>query len=285
MKQSKNQQKKLIRMIVISLIVVGYVTFVEFRVNYMNQTVCRLSNSIDTTTDIISSLITNILNNTEIVKNIEKNLTNTVDKRLGKQRLDKIKVEKTLQQVNVEIINNTMQTQGSGVSIKYKDKFYILTAGHMAENENDELYLYENNEQICKLEIVKHDFKGDVSSTLNNDLLLLRPINNKIIPRYYVEIIESEPITSTQIYIVGNPMGIEDVLSDGRVIGYKDNFMYYIDHTYFGNSGGGVFTQDGVLVGIVSHMVNLKPMEGAPDYLVHGAVRLNTIIEFLKDVI
>jgi hypothetical protein len=31
-------------------------------------------------------------------------------------------------------------------------------------------------------------------------------------------------------------------------------------------------------------MWNLKPTEDSPDYVINGAVRLNTIKEFLKDI-
>lgn len=206
-----------------------------------------------------------------------------IDARLEKQRLDKIKLEQTLKQIDVMVINKTIDGLGSGVTIKYKDKFYILTAGHMAQSPTDEIYLFENNNKICQLEIVKQDYSGDID-TASNDLLLLRPINPNIEPKFYTEIAENEPVTGTQVYIVGNPMGIEDVISDGRVAIYQGNFMYYIDHTYFGNSGGGVYTENGKLVGIVSHMRNLKPMEGYSDYIINGAVRRDIIAKFLEGV-
>ena len=204
-------------------------------------------------------------------------------------RLEKIALEQRLKQVNITVQNKTVGSLGSGVSIKYKGKFYVLTAGHMATPAipdvlADKLYLYENNQEICELEIVKHDYIDGSIETINNDLLLLRSKNQNIQPRYYVEITENEPITGTEIYVVGNPMGIEDVVSEGRVIIYKDNYMYYINHTYFGNSGGGVYGYNGQLLGIVSHMYNLKPMINAPDYIVNGAVRLSVIKKFLEDV-
>jgi S1-C subfamily serine protease len=216
----------------------------------------------------------------ETLKNLDKKVTELP----AKERIAKIKLEQTLKQVNVMVKNESEGTLGSGVSIKYKGNFYVLTAGHMAESDQAQLYLYENNKQICKLEIVKHDYEGGMIETTKNDLLLLRPINKNMQPKFYTEIADNEPITGTQIYIVGNPMGIEDVISDGRVIIYKDNFMYYIDHTYFGNSGGGVYDYQGKLLGIVSHMYNLRPMEGYPDYIINGAVRLDTILAFMRNV-
>jgi S1-C subfamily serine protease len=216
----------------------------------------------------------------ETLKNLDKKVTELP----AKERIAKIKLEQTLKQVNVMVKNESEGTLGSGVSIKYKGNFYVLTAGHMAESDQAQLYLYENNKQICKLEIVKHDYEGGMIETTKNDLLLLRPINKNMQPKFYTEIADNEPITGTQIYIVGNPMGIEDVIGDGRVIVYQDNFMYYIDHPYFGNSGGGVYDYQGKLLGIVSHMYNLRPMEGYPDYIINGAVRLDTILAFMRNV-
>jgi len=223
-------------------------------------------------------------NLTKKIENNNQNLTKKIENLPNKQKLAKIKLEQTLKQINVMIINKTVGALGSGVSIKYKDKFYILTAGHMVNKKTDELYLYENKTQICRLEIVKWDYFEGKIRTLKNDLLLLCPTNKTIIPIFYTEIADSEPITGTQVYIVGNPMGIEDSISEGRIINYEDNYMYYRDSTYFGNSGGGLYTDDGKLVGIVSHMKNLKPFEDYPDYMIYGAVRLDSIIAFLQNI-
>jgi S1-C subfamily serine protease len=233
--------------------------------------------------DLMNKIDNSLINSIKSTNLTIKNLPETI-------RINKIKLEQNLKQINIMVVNRTRDSLGSGVSIKYKDKFYVLTAGHMATplvpgGKQDELYLYENDKEICKLEVVKHDYQEGAIDTTNNDLLLLRPVNSIFQPRFYTEIADKEPITGTQIYIVGNPMGIEDVISDGRIIIYKDKFMYYIDHTYFGNSGGGVYNYDGKLVGIVSHITNLKPMPDAPDYMIAGAVRLNTILTFMKDVI
>jgi S1-C subfamily serine protease len=60
--------------------------------------------------------------------------------------------------------------------------------------------------------------------------------------------------------------------------------MYVIATTYFGNSGGGIYNYDGKLVGIMSHIANLKPKEDLPDYVIAGAVRLETILKFMEGV-
>jgi S1-C subfamily serine protease len=276
----KNFNEDLIQCLVIG-VVLGLIIVLGILQYQTNVTLREKLNQIDKGIKSSDSI------NNYTIKGIDETLK-SLDKRLKElpeeQRIEKIKFEQTLKQINVMVKNRTAGTLGSGVSIKYKGKYYVLTAGHMADNPDDQLYLYENGNQICKLEIVKQDYKGGMIEAINNDLLLLRPVNKNIQPKFYTELAEVEPITGTEVYIVGNPMGIEDVVSDGRVIVYKDNFMYYKDSTFFGNSGGGVYTHDGKLIGIVSHMINLKPTTDAPDYMIYGAVRLYTIYAFLGDI-
>jgi S1-C subfamily serine protease len=185
------------------------------------------------------------------------------------------------------INNKTVEALGSGVTIKYNGQFYILSAGHMIDTKDDLLTFSENGQEIGELEIVKHEFSDveDLDGFFDTkDLLLLRPKNKDLQPTYYTELTEKELDAPEQIYIVGSPAGIEDVLSDGRIIRYMNNFMYYINHTYYGNSGGGVFTRDGRLIGIVSHMFPIGYNYEIPPYMTYGAVRLNEIFEFLKDI-
>jgi len=202
-----------------------------------------------------------------------------------KIKYNKFLLEQKLKQVNVMVINSG-KGWGSGVTLKYKDKFYVLTAGHMIDDiVNDKLELWENEMKICDLKVIKHSFNFNTENVSQvDDLLLLQPIDENIVPRFYVELADFEPITGTEIYIVGNPMGIEDMVSDGRISIYKNNMMYYKDHTYYGNSGGGVYDKEGKLIGIVSHYQSLKPYPMAPEYLIYGATRLSVIKEFLKGV-
>jgi hypothetical protein len=214
---------------------------------------------------------------------------------------DRIKLEQILKQINVVIINKTANASGSGVTIKYKGEFYILSAGHMLDKLDDNLYLYENDNEICKLKVIKHSF-CETENGVIDDLLLLKPVDNDILPIFYTELANTEPYTGTEINIIGNPLGIEDVVSDGRVIAYQGNLMYMIGTSYFGNSGGGVYNNDGKLVGIISHLSAAQPYPpelvyspidplapatidpGVPAYMIHGAVRLAAILEFMRDV-
>lgn len=202
----------------------------------------------------------------------------------------KEKLEVFLQQVNVTVHNVSEETAGSGVTIKYNGNFYILSAGHMAEKETDQLELWENNVKVCDLEIVKHDYTlNDASEEegaflKTNDLILLRPTNRDIIPTVYTELANKEPRVGTEIYVVGNPLGRVGTITNGRIIMYRFNFIEYVNHTYFGNSGGGIYNKEGKLLGIVSHLEPYQPFPNIPAYMIYRAVRLEVIMKFLKGV-
>jgi len=224
------------------------------------------------------------------VKSQVDNLNKKIDNVPQKIESVKTKVEQTLLQINIMIKNTTAESLGSGATIKYKGKFYVLSAGHMANELTDKLELWENDTKVCDLKIIKQLYNNNEDSnnlldvTNSNDLLLLKPTDENIVPIYYVELADMEPITGSQIYIVGNPLGLEDILSQGRVAVYKNNYMYFRDSTYFGNSGGGLYNAEGKLIGIMSHVIPVQPMQDFPPFILEGAVRLNVIKDFLADV-
>jgi hypothetical protein len=254
---------------------------------YINDQIIKyifkeLKNITDKKDAIYKDLVTKIDEN-------YKDLTIQIEKIPETIQEEKLSIEYNLQQAVVIINNETLRALGSGVTIKYKNKFYILSAGHMTESKEDILSFSENDNRIGELEIIKWDFttpEEDLAGdfTKGTDLLLLQPKNKDLIPKFYVELADVECKVPTEIYIVGNPAGIEDVLSDGRIVKYNNNFIYYFNHTYYGNSGGGIFTKDGKLQGIVSHMYPISLNPQIPPYMLYGAVRLNEIKEFLGDI-
>lgn len=191
--------------------------------------------------------------------------------------------ELKLLQINVMICNATEGYSGSGSTIKYKDKYYILSVAHLVKYEKkDKMELWENGVKVCDLKIVKID--------VANDLCLFAPINEYIIPHFYTELAETEAIPSEELYIVGNPLGIEDLLSDGRVINYEKTLFYYIGTTYFGSSGGGVYNKEGQIVGVIDVLVASTPTKDLcisrnPMFVINGAVRLSVVKKFMEDII
>jgi S1-C subfamily serine protease len=187
-------------------------------------------------------------------------------------------LENNFHSTNV-LISNERGWQGSGSWIKYKNKFYILSAGHMVGSDGDILYAIENEEYVCELKIIKADHKKDIALFASED--------PNYIPKTYTELADEETKQGSEIYVVGNPMGIEDVISKGIIIKYRGFYCYFQDHSYFGSSGGGIYNLDGKLIGVIVHIIADNPMgieSGLPPFVVHGAVRLNMLRAFLGDI-
>jgi S1-C subfamily serine protease len=183
-------------------------------------------------------------------------------------------INKALQYVNIMIVNKTIGCLGSGATIKYNEKYYILTAYHLLDEETDELFLYENGESICQLKVVKTE--------PIHDLLLLAPIDDNVVPQFYCEIGNREPMTAEDVMVVGNPDGNEDVVEDARVMKYEYEHMIIRGGLFFGNSGGGVYDYQGYLVGIVSSLKNVEYMDVS--YTVFNIIRLHTIVGFMSEL-
>lgn len=199
------------------------------------------------------------------------------------RRLQQNKVEMNIVQQVVFIVNETQGSLGSGTTIKYNNKYYIITAAHVVGySDKNKIILKENGNTIGELKVVK--------ILKDKDLALMETKDPDLIPRFYAEIGTMELPKTAKVYICGNPTGIEDVFSEGRIINYSKHVMYIQDHCYFGSSGGGVFSLDGKLIGVVSFMGISDPnppgivTHRAPQYIVDGIIRLRAIQEFLADV-
>jgi len=198
-----------------------------------------------------------------------------IEQKINKDKENTQKLENKFRDINVMIFNNTGAWQGSGSFVLYKNHYYILSAGHLVEDEKDLLYLKEKGEIICKLKLVKLDKERDIA--------LFKPENPNYIPIAYTELAEIESTQGSEIYVVGNPLGIDDVISKGRIIKYGGFYCYFQDHSYFGASGGGIYTLEGKLIGIISIII-ANSVGIFPPFVTNGAIRLNQIIQFMGDI-
>lgn len=195
-------------------------------------------------------------------------------------RLGRELIEHNIMLSNIMLYNEE-GTQGSGITIKLKDKYFILSAAHLVSNDKQILQLVENGITICDVRVVRWDKKFD--------LLLLETVDPDIQPRVWTTIAVNEPQKGIDsIYVCGNPIGLEDVLSTARVIKYTGDFFYYLNHSYFGSSGGGIFNISGELVGTISHLIAVDPTpvgivtQRSPMFVIHGACRTQSIHKFLE---
>ena len=199
-----------------------------------------------------------------------------------------------LEKANLNIINYTQGTSGSGTLIKIKDKFYVLTAAHMIGTDNDILFAEDN---IAKkgyiLSIVKYNRWNDLA------ILKIKLKKDDPLKYYALEIGTESPQIGEIIYVIGNPDSYEDILTSGVVVKRGRTFSLISAPIYFGNSGGAVIYK-GKLVGIVSALsIRLSIRFLEPDtelwwfeksipYFIDSTfgiiVNLEIIKEFLEDV-
>lgn len=149
------------------------------------------------------------------------------------------------------------QGQGSGTVIQcQKGKPIIaLTAFHVIEKialfPAGYVVLYN---QENKIRIVTKILKV----AKDEDLALVRGIENLKTDCPYVDIAKKEPLLGSVLWTIGTPGGIEKNITNGV---YSKKYLVKNHITYrttldifFGNSGGGVFNDAGELVGVVNQL-------------------------------
>ena len=208
-----------------------------------------------------------------IQDNIEKisKVIKRLRERLALSKLIKIENIEDIKKANLEIVNITEGIFGSGSYIKLKNKKYVLTCAHLVHKKNNEMQVFINK-KMFSLELIKIDN--------NNDLALFKI--HKFIENFpYLEISKEYPTEGSEIVVIGNPDGLEDVITDGIIAKERKRHYVFTNKVYFGNSGGAVLYR-GKIVGITSYTQVLYDTHHFVNYGV--AVKLKVIKEFLKAI-
>ena len=169
---------------------------------------------------------------------------------------------------------------GTGVIIKVTEtETYILTNNHVSGRGEDKVKLYVENDVTHKLvpaEIVAQHLTVDAAVIKIKGALP----NKKAIPGIATAHVQDP------VYVVGNPLGVRDVYSEGIVAGYEGVSMLLQMPCIFGNSGSGVFNQEGKLVGLVFALEMYHGWMGIPEArITHSLVVDSVSIRmFLKDL-
>lgn len=167
---------------------------------------------------------------------------------------------------------------GTGSVIKITDNHtYILTNNHVAGKEEENVKLYiENGKEKIAAEVVRfHDIA---------DMAVIR-IQGKLDNKTAIPGIATVDIQD-KVYVVGNPLAVKNVYTEGVMVGYEDNDMLLQLPCIFGNSGSGIFNKDGNLVGLVYALENYPGFLGIPmARITHTlAVDNKDIKRFLKEL-
>jgi S1-C subfamily serine protease len=169
---------------------------------------------------------------------------------------------------------------GTGVVIKTGyNETYILTNNHVSGKGEKDVKLYVENDKthrLVKAVIVAQHKTVDAA-----------------VIKIYATLPGKKAITGIAtanvqdaVFVVGNPLGVRDVYSEGVVAGYEDTSMLLQMPCIYGNSGSGVFNMDGKLVGLVFALEMYHGFLGIPEArITHSLVVDSVSIRmFLKDL-
>ena len=209
---------------------------------------------------------------TKDIEKLDKNLLEFRENLRKKKAIDLDNVKK-IKQANITIYNTVESIAASGSHIKIKGKDYILTCGHIIENEKDFIWGVLDNNSWHPLELVKLDIERDMS--------LFRIYEVGDLP--YLEISNESPKEGSEVVIIGNPEQLTDVITDG-VISKIEEYNYILTNKiYFGNSGGAILYK-GKIVGVVNSI--LVHFRTSPPTFVNYSrgSNLESVKEFLKGI-
>lgn len=171
---------------------------------------------------------------------------------------------------NAKVYNNTGKVVCSGVNIVHNGEPKILTANHCVDDRESVVVAYDQNRYSTR--VGKRDKKKDLALLRYN------------LSRYVLASADLSPNSVTldeAVWACGNPAGVRDVLSRGRVaklshVGLlgRSRTLVSLTAVWGGMSGGGLYNRTGRLVGI---MVQYMPATGLA-----AAVKLRDIKEFLR---
>ena len=178
-------------------------------------------------------------------------ISNQTDKLLAKKikeysPLSIADVER-IKKANIIIKNHTVGALGSGTIIKIKNKYYILTCAHLVKGYKDIIYGVFDDGSDFPIQLI--DFNR------RKDLALFRL--HKATVSAYLEVSDVEPKDGEALVIIGNPSGIEDVITRGNLCRRSKRFYMFSNLIFFGNSGGCVLYNNKI-VGVVSALQTMR---------------------------
>lgn len=193
--------------------------------------------------------------------------------------------------VEISTIVNDVKHAGSGVIIK-KDKkdnaVYIITNYHVIENAENAIIRFYNGETIENVEVVGFDKKQDIAVLMFNKSKISK---NEEIVIAKIRDTNKQPLKlAEETYAIGNPLGqLGGTLTKGiissleRTIKLNDFDIKVIQTDASinnGNSGGGLFDSNGLLIGIVNAKVSATGVEG-----LGFAIPINTATKIANEII
>jgi hypothetical protein len=172
---------------------------------------------------------------------------------------------------NLVLFNRTVGALGSGTHIKIKNQDYILTAGHLVENDDDIMEAMGTTGQKYPIKLIKVNHAVD---------LAIFKIDGACPQLGTLELSTEAPLLGSEVVAIGNPGGDCNVITQGTVCKIETEYYKVTNLCFFGNSGGALLYR-GKVVGVCSQVdIKTKP----PVTVVYTEfVKLDLINAFLKE--
>ena len=200
--------------------------------------------------------------------------------------------------INGSVFVNDFMGMGSGTIIKTTKRCtYVLTCAHVVAKFHEfqeKGYMItgalgynktgRNNDitgmVIYPYEILKYDEEVDLA------LLRIFEVDKNL---NVIKIADNEPNKGDMIFTVGNPLGFIRTISKGILANKIEGFFICENVITYGNSGGGLYNQNGELIGVPSNVMGYKgglDKDGKDSFIPESSLGLSrdlrTIKEFLR---
>ena len=236
---------------------------------YENYQLQELKILMDTIIQVGTITLDNDKSQVDLIKIIEGNITELRDKltvyksKLSEFKTIDMKDIKSVLEANVDIYNITVGISGSGTHIKINGESYLLTCAHLIRDDKDFFVA-----DTYKIKLIKSDKK--------RDLALFKFNSEPDIA--YLELSDIQPPTGSEVFVVGNPAQLEDIVTEGIVAMTGGGYLILTNKIFYGNSGGAVLYK-GLIIGVIIQIRHYCPFGSFGI-----AVDLNTIQEFLAEI-
>jgi len=169
---------------------------------------------------------------------------------------------------------------GTGVVIKTGyNETYILTNNHVVGRGEKDVKLYVENDKTHRL--IKAEI---IAQHKTEDIAIIKIYAN--LPKKKAILGIATVNIQDPVYVVGNPLGVRDIYSEGVVAGYEGTSMLIQMPCIYGNSGSGVIDQNENLVGLVYALEVYPGWMGIPEARITHSLIVDSVSikAFLKDL-
>ena len=191
---------------------------------------------------------------------------------------------KNMYDSSVSILDDDAKPIGAGTIIYNKKGNYmvVLTAAHVVDHmakNNARVYISYMEDSVREMIIYKYNKRVD--------LAVLVSTTKEREDGPYVKLSEIAGKIGQKVWAIGAPLSEERTVTSGIIsnrVFVKKTFLYRVDiSAFFGNSGGGLFTEDGKLIGVMNsiNLVRVNPFCILVEPGASFAVPLETILSFI----